>query len=68
MKSKVKNNKVKTNKNSKIKENKSGFTTISKGVQLMPSGNYRVRKTVNGINIAKVFTNVNKAKQFYKGL
>lgn len=68
MKSKVKNNKVKTNKNLKIKENKSGFTTISKGVQLMPSGNYRVRKTVNGVNIHKTFTSITKAKQFYKGL
>lgn len=54
--------KAKTKKTS----TKSKWITVSKGVQQMPSGNYRARKTVNGTYYQKVFTSKTKAIAYYK--
>ena len=43
------------------------YTKVSAGIY--KTGNvYRVRKTTNGITISKYFTNVNKAKSYYRNL
>ncbi len=44
------------------------WKTISKGVQQMPSGNYRVRKTIKGNKFYKFFTSKIKAISYYKTL
>lgn len=53
---------------SKIKKTKSKWITVSKGVEQMPSGNYRVRKSINGTRIHETFTSKIKAISFYKSL
>lgn len=44
------------------------YVKISKGVYKYPSGNYKVVKTTKGKKIISWFTNVNKAKTYYKSL
>lgn len=41
---------------------------VSKGVHLLTSGNYIVRKQTNGVKMSKVFTNKAKAIKFYNSL
>ena len=47
---------------------KTNYTRITKGVYQLPSGNYRVRKIIDGLRFSYVFTNKAKAIKFYKSL
>ncbi len=44
------------------------YKAVNKGVYQLSSGNYRVRKIIQGTRIDKVFTNKAKAIKFYKSL
>lgn len=55
-------NKVNKNKMKKKTNKSTGF----KGITTLPSGNYRVRKTVNGQRFDKVVSSLRKAKEMYK--
>ena len=54
----MKNNKTTTNKNST-----KGYKTV-KGIQTLPTGNYRVRKTINGQKVDGTFKKLKDAKKF----
>ncbi len=49
-------------------KNKKDNIRVSTGVYQRPSGNYTVRKSVNGTMIVKTFTNKTKAIKYYKSL
>lgn len=53
----MKNNKE--TKNTSIK----GYKTV-KGIQTLPTGNYRVRKTINGQKVDGTFKKLKDAKSF----
>lgn len=53
----MKNNKG--TKNTSIK----GYKTV-KGIQTLPTGNYRVRKTINGQKVDGTFKKLKDAKSF----
>lgn len=58
-------------KNTKTKNKKGAVKThvkVAKGVYMMPSGNYIVRKQINGDSINTTFTNKTKAIKFYNSL
>jgi len=45
---------------------KSGnYTKISKGIQRIPSGNYRVRRCINGNYYDTTVTSIKAAKEYY---
>lgn len=44
------------------------YVTISKGIQKLPSGNYRVRKEINCTKFSYTCTSIKEAKSLYKQL
>lgn len=64
---------MKNNKNSKkvtksTNTKTSNYKKVSKGVYVISSGNYQVRKMVNGKKICSTFTNKNRAISYYNSL
>lgn len=63
IRNKIVNKQLKTKVKMKNKNNKStGF----RGISTLPSGNYRVRKCVNGQTISIIVSSLRKAKETYK--
>ena len=59
----TKNNKSKSTK--KVAKSKKTTVNTINGIETLPSGSYRVRKTINGVKHSNIFTSRKDAKAYY---
>jgi len=57
---------MKANKTKKVKTNR--LTTVSTGIRTNNKGSYYVERMIDGYRYYGTFTNLNKAKAYYKNL